>query len=38
MINLKQGEETQITKQFHWEYEFRDNVLYRISQLKFIIY
>lgn len=38
MINLKQGEETQNTKQFYWEYEFRGNVLYRISQLNFIIY
>lgn len=36
MINLKQGEETRNAKQFYQEYEFRDNVLDRISQLKFI--
>lgn len=38
MINLKQYEETESAKQFYWEDEFRNNVLHRSSQLKFITY
>lgn len=38
MINLKQCEETLSAKQFYWEDELINNILYRISQLKFIIY
>lgn len=35
-INLKQSEETRNAKQFYQEYEFKDNVLDRILQLKLI--
>lgn len=38
MINLKRCEETLSAKQFYWEDELINNILYRISQLKFIIY
>lgn len=38
MINLKPCEGILSAKQFYWEDEFRNNILYRSSHIKFVIY